>query len=43
MFSLAMFYESLQDSSLWYADYFKLKTIKVQKAQEEPLTLPFIA
>lgn len=26
--------------SLWHVDYFKLKTVKVQKAQEEILTFP---
>ena len=26
--------------SLWNVDYFKLKTVKVQKAQEEILTFP---
>ena len=29
-----------QDVPLWYADYFKLKTMKAQKTQEEHLTFP---
>ena len=29
--------------SLWRVDYFKLKTIKTQKAQEETLTFPLTA
>ena len=29
-----------QETPLWYADYFELKTIKTQKTQEEYLSFP---
>lgn len=29
-----------QDLPVWYVDYFKLKTIKAQKTQEETFTFP---
>ena len=32
-----------QNVSLWHADYFKLRTIKAQKSQEEPWTFVLTA
>lgn len=32
-----------QNVSLWYANYFELKTSKAQKIEEEPLNLPLTA
>ena len=29
-----------QEAPLWYADYFELKTIRTQRAQEEYLSFP---
>ena len=29
-----------QEAQLWYADYFELKTIRTQRAQEEYLSFP---
>ena len=38
LYNIGVQKELTQDISFWHADHFELKTIKVQKIREEPLT-----